>query len=56
VSDAPHHYHFTVYALKVDKLPVDKNASGASVGNYIQQDMLAKAEIVGISAGGDDHK
>ena len=56
VGDAPHHYHFTVYALKVSKLPVDKNASGASVGDYIQQNVLAKAEIVGISSGAADHK
>jgi hypothetical protein len=56
VGDAPHHYHVTVYALKVAKLPIDKNASGASVGNDIQQNMLAKAEIVGLSEGAADHK
>jgi Raf kinase inhibitor-like YbhB/YbcL family protein len=57
-TDGPHRYHFTVYALKVDKLPgdVDKDASGAMVGMYLQKDMLGQAEIVGVSDGKKDHK
>lgn len=41
----PHHYVFTVYALKVDKLPLTSDASGAMVGYYIHQNMLDKASI-----------
>ncbi|HEY1992697.1 MAG TPA: YbhB/YbcL family Raf kinase inhibitor-like protein [Gammaproteobacteria bacterium] len=57
-TDAPHAYQYTVYALKVDKLPgdVDKDASGAKVGNYIQQNVLGKAMIVGKSDGKQDHQ
>jgi Raf kinase inhibitor-like YbhB/YbcL family protein len=40
----PHRYIFTVYALK-DTVPLDKDASGAMVGFYLHQLMLAKAEI-----------
>ncbi|HSN17826.1 MAG TPA: YbhB/YbcL family Raf kinase inhibitor-like protein [Gammaproteobacteria bacterium] len=54
-TDAPHAYQYTVYALKVDKLPVDENASGAMVGNYIQKNVLGKATIVGKSDGKKDH-
>lgn len=45
VGDKPHHYHFTVYALK-DKVPVDPSASGAMAGYYIQSLKLDSAEIV----------
>lgn len=55
-TDPPHHYHFTVYALKVDKLPVDENASGAKVGNYIHMYMLDKAVLIGVSSGSEDHQ
>jgi hypothetical protein len=54
-TDAPHAYQYTVYALKVDKLPVDSTASGAMVGNYIQMDVLGKATITGMSDGKKDH-
>lgn len=54
-TDAPHAYQYTVYALKVDKLPVDSTASGAMVGNYIQMNALGKATITGKSDGKQDH-
>ena len=54
-TDAPHAYQYTVYALKVDKLPVDSTASGAMVGNYIQMNVLGKATITGMSDGKKDH-
>src|SRR5271170_5279180 len=31
-GDKPHHYHFTVFAVDVDKLDADENASAAFVG------------------------
>ena len=42
-----HHYHITVYALKVPTLPLDDTASGAKVGFNLHFNMLAKAELVG---------
>jgi len=44
-GDKPHRYIFTVYALKLDKLPVDAKASGAMVGFYLNQNALAKASF-----------
>jgi Raf kinase inhibitor-like YbhB/YbcL family protein len=44
-GDKPHHYHFTVWALKVDKLDLDANASGAKVGYFLHQNVLAKTSI-----------
>ena len=41
-----HTYIFTVYALKVDKLGLDANASPAMVGYYLNANMLEKASIV----------
>lgn len=45
-GDKPHQYIFTVYALKVDKLGLDSNATPGLVGFYLGQNMLAKASIV----------
>ncbi|MBI5855004.1 MAG: YbhB/YbcL family Raf kinase inhibitor-like protein, partial [Nitrospirae bacterium] len=36
-GDKPHRYIFTVYALKVDQLPLKKEAAGAMVGFYLNQ-------------------
>jgi Raf kinase inhibitor-like YbhB/YbcL family protein len=47
IGDHAHHYVITVYALKVDKLPLDSNASGASVGFNLHANTLASAKIVG---------
>ena len=45
VGDKPHRYQFTVWALKVDKLPLDGEASGALVGYMLNANVLAKATI-----------
>jgi len=44
-GDKPHRYVFTVYALKVDRLPLQKEASGAMVGYYLNQNKLGKASF-----------
>lgn len=44
-GDKPHRYQFTVWALDVDKLPVDRNASGALVGFMLNSHVLAKASL-----------
>lgn len=46
-GDKPHRYIFTVYALKVDQLPLKSDASGAMVGFYLNQNALAKASVTG---------
>lgn len=45
-GDKPHHYQFTVWALDVDKLPIDSNASGALVGFMLNSHVLAKAQLI----------
>ena len=40
-----HTYEYTVHALKVDKLPVDKGASPALVGFFVWQNSLGKATL-----------
>jgi len=47
-GDKPHRYIFTVYALKVDQLPLKKEASGAMVGFYLNQNALGKASLTAI--------
>jgi Raf kinase inhibitor-like YbhB/YbcL family protein len=47
-GDKPHRYIFTVYALKVDQLPLKQEASGAMVGFYLNQNKLAKASLSGV--------
>jgi Raf kinase inhibitor-like YbhB/YbcL family protein len=44
-GDKPHRYIFTVYALKVDQLPLKAEASGAMVGFYLGQNSLGKASF-----------
>jgi len=44
-GDKPHRYILTVYALKIDKIALDKDSSGALVGYYINQNILAKASL-----------
>ena len=41
-----HHYHFTVYALKVDKLDVGPDASAALTGYMIHANSLGKATFM----------
>lgn len=40
-----HRYVYTVHALKVDKLPVDKGASPALVGFFLWQHRIGQAEL-----------
>lgn len=42
-----HHYHFTVYALDVEKCPVEGEFTGPDVLAAIEGHVLASAEIVG---------
>jgi Raf kinase inhibitor-like YbhB/YbcL family protein len=44
-GDKPHRYHFTLYALDIDKLPLDANVSPAMVGFMVHQHTLGKTEI-----------
>ena len=46
-GDKPHRYIFTVFALKVDQLPLKKEASGAMVGYYLNQNAVGKASFTG---------
>ncbi len=47
VGDPAHHYEITVYAVKVAKLPLDAEASGATVGFVLHFNTLATARLVG---------
>ena len=44
-GDKPHHYIFTVYALKVDKLEVPDDASSALIGFSLHANSLGEAQI-----------
>ena len=44
-GDKPHRYQITIYALKVDKLPLDENAPAAMVGYYLNQNLILKAVL-----------
>ncbi len=44
----PHHYVITVFALGVDKLDVDQNASAAAIGFNANAHVLAKAMLTGL--------
>jgi len=41
----PHRYQFTVFALKIDKLPLDEHAPGAMAGFYLNQNVIQKATV-----------
>jgi Raf kinase inhibitor-like YbhB/YbcL family protein len=49
-GDKPHHYHITVFAVDVDKLPdaKDDSASAALVGFDLHFHTLAKATLTGL--------
>jgi len=47
VGDPPHHYIITVYAVKTAKLPVNAEASGATVGFLLHFNTLGTAKITG---------
>jgi len=42
-----HHYHFTLYALDVEKCPVEGTFDGPAVRKAIEGHVLAKASIIG---------
>jgi Raf kinase inhibitor-like YbhB/YbcL family protein len=43
-----HHYEITVYALRVAKLPLDKNATAPVVSEQLRANALASGQIVGL--------
>jgi Raf kinase inhibitor-like YbhB/YbcL family protein len=45
VGDKPHHYVFTLHALKVDKLDLPQDAPAAMVGFMINANRIAKASF-----------
>jgi len=45
VGDKPHHYNFTVYALKVDHLDIPADATASLAGFMINQAALGKASF-----------
>jgi Raf kinase inhibitor-like YbhB/YbcL family protein len=47
-GDKPHHYHFTIFAVDVEKLDVDANASAAVVGFNLHFHTLGKATLTGV--------
>lgn len=47
-GDRPHHYIFTLYALKTPKIDVPEKASPALIGYFIHQTMIRKATLVGM--------
>jgi len=44
-GDAPHHYHFTVYALKTDKIELPPHATASLAGYFINANALGKATL-----------
>ena len=47
-GEAPHHYHFMLFALDAVKLDVDDRATGAVVAARLRAHTIAKAEFVGL--------
>ena len=43
-----HHYNFTIYALKVDKLDIPADATAAFVGFNVNANSLGKATLTGM--------
>ena len=48
-GDKAHRYIFTVYALKIEKLPLDVKSPAAMVGYYILSNTIEKSSIVGFA-------
>ena len=46
-GDKPHRYHFTLYALKVEKLELPKGATAALAGFMVGANSLGKATLTG---------
>ena len=47
-GERPHRYQITVWALKTDKLPLDRHASGAMLGYMLNANALGKAQLTGL--------
>ncbi|MGA8705498.1 MAG: YbhB/YbcL family Raf kinase inhibitor-like protein [Steroidobacteraceae bacterium] len=47
-GDKPHHYIFTIYALKVEKIDVPAGASAAMIGFMLNANQLAKTSITAL--------
>lgn len=47
VGDAPHHYHLTVYALRIRRLPAEAIASYEKLRRALAHDALASATVTG---------
>ena len=47
-GDKPHHYNITVFAVDVDKLDADQNATPAVIGFNLHFHTLAKATLTGV--------
>jgi hypothetical protein len=47
-GDAPHHYHFMLFAVDTDKIQADENASAAFIGFNLHFHTLAKTDLVGV--------
>jgi Raf kinase inhibitor-like YbhB/YbcL family protein len=47
-GDTPHHYHFTVYALKTEKLVVPAKATASLAGFLVTANALGKATLTGV--------
>ena len=47
-GDKPHHYNFTVYALKVEKLDLAPNATAALTGFMVNMNAIGKASFTGL--------
>jgi Raf kinase inhibitor-like YbhB/YbcL family protein len=50
VGDKPHHYNFTLHALKVDKLDLPQGATAALAGFMINANSIGKASFTGTYA------
>ncbi|MCK6407067.1 MAG: YbhB/YbcL family Raf kinase inhibitor-like protein [Rhodocyclaceae bacterium] len=48
VGDTPHRYHFTLHALKVEKLELPQGATAALAGFMINANSLGKAKLTGL--------
>ena len=46
-GDKPHHYVFTLYALDLDKLPVNEDTSATTVGFNLHYHAVGKATLTG---------
>jgi Raf kinase inhibitor-like YbhB/YbcL family protein len=47
VGDKPHRYHFTIFALKVDKLDLAPDAQASLVGYMVNANSIGKATLTG---------